>query len=144
MSETKSTFAQLKDAAERAKNAAARAKAQGTMVAREAIQTVEIGAASFAVGFVDQKWGVVDAETGLKQHKINGIPSSLIAGAALKGASAFEVFGDYSRDGFAIASGAIAGWSNTAGRSAAIRFDAQAAKKTAEQKPAEQKVAQAA
>lgn len=141
MSDKKSTWAQLRDAAERANSKAKKIQGQATMIGREVVTTIEIAASSYAVGFVDQKYGAADKETGLKQHKTNGIPSSLLGGAALKGAGFFDVFGDYSRDAFACGSGAIAGWSNTAGRASAIRFDLKNAQKDKTETKPDKKVA---
>lgn len=133
MSEQKtSTWAQLKAAAERANNKAKAIQGKATAIGREVITTAEVLGASFVAGFVDERWGVADATTGLKTLMVGNVPASLVGAAALKGAGAFEVFGEYSRDAFALGSGVGANWSSAAGRSSAIRFAARQAEKAAE------------
>jgi hypothetical protein len=117
-----STASDLKAMVERARATTQKYKQNASMLMREGVSTAEIAATGFAVGFANERFGSVDAETGLKLHKTNGVPTALLAGAVLKVGSALDMFGDYSRDGFAVGSGAIAGWANDAGRAAAIRM----------------------
>ena len=128
----KASFASLRAGLARATAKAAAVQGQATMLAREAITTGEAIAGGFAAGFANQKFGAVDKETGIKVHKTNGVPTVLLASMAVKGAAALNVFGEFSRDAFAVSTGSISSWSSDAGRASAIRLEARDLKRQSE------------
>lgn len=112
MAEQKSAYRQMADALGRAKKTAGELKERGEMLMGEGMRTVVSGTTSFGAGLVDQRFGAVDAATGIRVHKVNGAPSALLAAGALKGAAAFGVFGKFEVAGFAAGDGA---WNHSAG-----------------------------
>ena len=111
----KTTFQELRDAANRYKKMAENVKGQAEELAGEAIATAGVAAGNAACGFVDELKGE-DVGNGVRQLKIGTIPASAGAGALLWGASALGMFGKYSRAGFALGEGAIGAAANTFGR----------------------------
>jgi hypothetical protein len=108
-------------------------KDQATMVAREAVTTLENVTGAGAAGFANEYWGDADAN-GVVEHVTADIPTSLGAGALLKGISALGGLGEFQRDGFAFGSGLLSDYASRQGRKAAIKM-----KKRRAQAPAETK-----
>ena len=134
----KSSLSTLSAALNRAKEQSAKVRENATMVARELVSTGEPAATTFAAGFGNTKWGVAD-EYGVREHKTSGVPTSLLAGAAMKLGGALGAFGEFQRDAFAVGTGLIADYAGRQGVRAALAFEARnAAKVTAPPAPAAQ------
>ena len=96
-------------------------KEQTTMVAREAVTTLETVTGAGAAGFANEYWGDADAD-GVVEHVTADIPTSLGAGALLKGVAALGGLGEFQRDGFAFGSGLLSDYASRQGRKAAIKM----------------------
>lgn len=123
----KSNLSTLTAALNRAKEQSAKVRDNATMVARELVSTAESAGAGFAAGFGNEKWGVAD-EYGIKEHKTSGVPTSLLAGAALKLGGALGAFGEFQRDAFAVGTGVITDYASRQGARAAKAFEVRNSK----------------
>lgn len=117
----KSTVASLTAALQRAKGQVDKAKETGTMVIKEIVTTAESGVVSGVTGFCDAAFGKEDAN-GVRIHRTQEIPTSMLAGFAVKGFAALGGFGDFQRDGFAAGTGAICGYTTLQGYSLGTAF----------------------
>jgi hypothetical protein len=134
----KSPFRQAIEALERTKRKAEGMKETGEKLMGEGVRTLVSAATSFGAGLLEQRYGAVDAETGLRVHKVNGAPTTALCGLALKGAAAFGVFGKFDVPGFAAGDGALCSASNTWGRGAGERLRRKS-EATTTQQPASSK-----
>lgn len=143
MAEGKTSFKQMAEALSRAKSKAESIKEHGEKIGTEVTRTVIGGVSSFACGFANQRFGAADAETGIRMHKTNGAPTSLLVGLGIKGAGLFGAFGKADMPAFAVGDGAINSTLDAAGRQAGERFRRKADKVQAADK-AETKASEAA
>jgi hypothetical protein len=100
----------------------AKGKEAGTMVVKNLVTQLEVTASAGMTGFSDQKWGTDDG-TGIKQHVLNGVPTAALVAAALDVTAGFGMFGEYQRDAFSLASGALGSFASTAGRKLAVKLE---------------------
>jgi hypothetical protein len=124
----KSPFKQALEALERTRTKAKGLQEQGEKFMGEGVRTLVSTATSFTAGALDQRFGQLDAETGLRSHKVNGAPTTGLVGLGLLGAAAFGVFGKAEMGGFAAGSGALNSAANTWGRAAGERLRRKAEK----------------
>lgn len=118
----KSPYKSALEALQRAKTKADSMKERGETLIGEGMRTLVGGACAFGAGLLDQRFGAADQSTGIRTHKVNGAPTSLLAAAAAKGFAALGGFGKYESVGFAAGDGA---WNHAAsswGRQAGERL----------------------
>lgn len=132
--EKKSAYRQAVEALERTQKKIAGMRERGETIMGEGVRTAVGAVSSFAAGAVDQRFGDEDASTGIRVHKVNGAPSVLLAGLALKGSAALGLFGKFDVGGFAAGDGALFSGSSTWGRMAGERLRRKAEKVEAAQK----------
>lgn len=93
-----------------------------TEVFREGVGTVEVSVGAFGAGYVNERYGVADKETGIRIHKTNGVPTTGLVGLGgklLLGAT--DVAGEFTRDGYRVCDGLIGETCGTWGRMAGAR-----------------------
>ncbi len=127
----KTPFRAALEALERTKKKADGLKERGEMVMGETVRTLVSSATSFTAGLLEQRYGAADADTGIRVHKVNGAPTALMAGLALKGAAGFGLFGKFDAGGFAAGDGALGHATSTWGRIAGERLRRKAEKSEA-------------
>jgi hypothetical protein len=142
----KTTLASVTASLERARNTVAGMREKGTELTKEGVRTLVSGTTALTAGFLNQRYGEVDAETGIRVHKVNGAPSALVAGACGKVVAAFGIAGDASFAVYGAADGAIGEGMGTAGRQIGERFRRKAESESSAEtksgaKTAERKVA---
>jgi hypothetical protein len=150
MSEGKSAFAQAKEALARTQKKVEGLKERGETLMGEVVRTAVSAPVAFTAGALEERYGVADAETGIRSHKVNGANTALLGGLSLKVAAGLGLFGKVEIAGFAAGDGAISHSMSTWGRMAGARMRIKAekseqpaaantngkAQKTAEQKAA--------
>jgi hypothetical protein len=143
MAESKSPYRQAIDALGRAQKKVSDMRERGEQLAGEGMRTVICGVSSFGAGLLDQRYGAADAETGIRVHKVNGAPTSLLAAGAVKGAAALGIFGKFDTVGYAAGDGAFGHAASTWGRIAGERLRSKAEKTEKTEDKAEVKAAEA-
>ncbi len=126
--ERKSAFAQAKEALARTQKKVEGLKERGETLMGEVVRTAVGAPVAFAAGALEQRYGVEDAETGIRTHKLNGANTALLAGLGAKCAAGLGLFGKVEIAGFAAGDGAINHSMSTWGRMAGERLRRKAEK----------------
>jgi hypothetical protein len=135
--ERKSAFAQAKEALARTQKKVEGLKERGETLMSEVVRTAVGAPVAFGAGALEERYGVADAETGIRTHKVNGANTSLLGGLSLKVAAGLGLFGKVEIAGFAAGDGAINHSMSTWGRMAGARLRIKAEKSEAGAKATE-------
>lgn len=114
-----------KEALEKAREHTKALKAKGEESVGQLVSTGEVFGGSVAGGFLDEKMGV-DEGDGVKVHKIQGVPTNLIAGLAGVMASFAGMFGKHSEHAYDLSKGVMAAYGANLGRSLAKKTETAA------------------
>lgn len=122
----KITPTEARNAVLRARMALAKSKENIEEIAQHSVGTLVVGVTAFAGGFADQRFGT-DAGDGVPEHRVGGLPTTLIAGAGAFGATVLGGFGKMSHIGYDAAKGAVGAYMATLGRHAGAKLKAKGA-----------------
>lgn len=129
MSEGRTTFAELRNAAIRAKRKADEVKGHVEEIATALLSTAGSAAGSATIGVLDEWKGEV-IENGVRMHKVGNLPTGLAAGLAFEAAAALGAFGKMAAVGYSLGQGGVSAYSNTVGRLAGARLREKSASET--------------
>jgi hypothetical protein len=97
-------------------------KARGEEAVGEGLAAVEVFGGATAGGFLDEKMGQ-DEGDGIKVHRLHGIPTNLMLGAAAKLTSFAGMYGKHGKHVHDVGNGLLAAYGTTLGRSLAKRTE---------------------